>query len=327
MEVRWITAAGSEERALSDVPALLKRDDGFVWVDVAQCEPSTIAELRSIFNFHELAIRDVLERTHLPKIHAYPDHLFVILHAPEAAETGHVHLLELDQFIGRRYLLTTHGPLGAGATLEAALHETDHARARIEGGRLRPATPFELSYAIVGALAHRQAAFLESLASKVATLEQQVRTDDEVDPVRLLDQMFLIRHELLSVRTMAAQSREVYARMAALTRMIPAEAPPLIQDLIDRFDRVRSQCDGEKEFVQGVIDFHQARTTTRMNMAMERLALIAAVVLPVTAIASVYGMNIIVGERTDAAQLVVVLAFMGGVMMAMLAWSKRMGWW
>jgi Mg2+ and Co2+ transporter CorA len=111
--------------------------------------------------------------------------------------------------------------------------------------------------------------------------------------------MFLIRHELLTLETMGAQAREVYERMSALTRMIPSEDPPLIADLINRFERVTHVADGEMAFMQGVIDFYQARTSTRMNIAMERLALIAAVVLPVTAIASVYGMNLIVGQRTD----------------------------
>ena len=59
----------------------------------------------------------------------------------------------------------------------------------------------------------------------------------------------------------------------------------------------------------------------------DRLALITAVVLPVTAIASVYGMNLIVGQRTDIIQLVAVLVLMGAVTVGMLAWTKRMGWW
>ncbi len=56
-----------------------------------------------------------------------------------------------------------------------------------------------------------------------------------------------------------------------------------------------------------------------MNIAMERLALIAAILHPVTAVASVYGMNIIVGNRTDIVQLRVVLAIMGLVVTGMLA--------
>ena len=326
MDVRWVSPSGIEDRAWADVPAMLARDDGFVWVDVGSCDEETARALADCFGFHALAMRDVLERSHLPKIHAYQDHLFVVLHSPEPGDAGHVHLVELDQFIGRRYLVTTHGPVAPGVPLEIALRETRHVLDRLESGRAHVGTPFELSYAIVGSLAHRQTVELGRLATKVAALEQRVR-DERGDPVRVLEDMFLVRHELLSIRTIAAESGEVYERMLALTRMIPAEAPPLIQDLINRFDRVRSLSDDEKEFTQGVIDFYQARTTTRMNVAMERLALIAAVLLPVTAIASIYGMNLIVGERTDVAQLAIVLSVMAIVVGGMLVWSKRMKWW
>ncbi len=60
---------------------------------------------------------------------------------------------------------------------------------------------------------------------------------------------------------------------------------------------------------------------------MERLALIAALVLPVTAVSGIYGMNLIVNQRTQPAQVAVVLALMGGVVLAMLAWAKRHHWW
>jgi magnesium transporter len=326
MDVRWILSSRVEERTWSDVPSLLEQEDGFVWIDVASCDEETARALSDCFGFHELAVRDVLERSHLPKIHAYADHLFIVLHGPVPGEAGHVHLVELDQFIGRRYLVTTHGPMAPTVPIEVAMRETRHVIEKLHAGRTQVTTPFELSYAIVSLLAHRQTVELARLATKVAALEQGVR-DERGDPVQVLEEMFLVRHELLSIRTVAAESGQVYERMSALTRMIPPEAPPLIQDLINRFDRVRSLCDDEKEFAQGVIDFYQARTTTRMNMAMERLALIAAVLLPVTAIASIYGMNLIVGDRTDFVQLGVVLAFMAIVVGGMLAWSKRMHWW
>jgi magnesium transporter len=326
MDARWISPSGIEACQWADVPSLLERDDGFVWVDVPSCDEAKAQALAERFGFHSLAVRDVLERSHLPKIHAYPDHLFVVLHAPQSGEAGHVHLVELDQFIGRRYLVTIHGPVADEVPIEVVVKDTRHVLERLESGRAHAATPFELSYAIVSSLVHRQTIELGRLAKSVAALEQNVR-DETGDPVRVLEEMFLVRHELLSIRTIAAESGEVYERMSALTRMIPAEAPPLIQDLINRFARVRSMSDDEKEFAQGVIDFYQARTSTRMNMAMERLALIAAVLLPVSAIASIYGMNLIVGERTDVTQLLVVLAIMAIVVGGMLVWAKRMKWW
>ena len=326
MDVRWVTPSGIETCAWSEVPELLQRDSGFVWVDVLTCDQPMARQLADAFGFHDLALRDILERNHVPKLHAYPDHLFVVLHTPEPAEAGHIHLVELDQFIGTRYLVTTHGPVAPGVTDEIATRETRHVLDRLTAAKLSVATPFELSYALVSAIAHRQGDELGRLATKIAGLERKVR-DDVGDPIIVLEEMFLVRHELLTVRTMAAQANEVFGRMSSLTRMVPAEAPPLIHDVMDRFERVRHMCDDEKEFVQGVIDFYQARTTTKMNVAMERLALIAAVLLPVTAIASIYGMNIIVGDHTDVPQLEVVLALMVVVTAGMLAWSKRLGWW
>ena len=65
--------------------------------------------------------------------------------------------------------------------------------------------------------------------------------------------------------------------------------------------------DGESHFLFGVIDLYQTRVTTKMTVAMERLAVIAAITLPVTALASIFGMNIIVNDSTHVVQLVLVL--------------------
>ena len=68
---------------------------------------------------------------------------------------------------------------------------------------------------------------------------------------------------------------------------------------------MRSIADGEAQFLFGVIELYQTKVNTKMTVAMERLAVIAAVTLPVTAIASVYGMNVIVNQHTHVTQLVV----------------------
>jgi magnesium transporter len=144
----------------------------------------------------------------------------------------------------------------------------------------------------------------------------------------LLEEMFRLRHELLTLRTMAAQTREIYARLSALApRFWPPDGRPYVDDLLDQFDRVRSMCDGQKEFLQGVLDFYHTQTTAKMNIAMERLALVTVLVLPVTAVASIYGMNVIVSERTNVWALTEALIVMVGMSVAMLVWARRQGWW
>ena len=333
MDVYWIPTgrAGlyqAERHEVEDLESLLAREDGFVWVDVPECDQRFARVLSEVFGFHSLAVRDCLERALVPKIQPYPDHLFVILHAPEAGEAGQVHLLELDQFIGRRYLVTVHGPLRTEVPLEAALRETRAVRGRINVGRFRPASPAELSYAIVSGLTRRLEAFVWSVAGRRAALEERVMQGHAGDPAQLLEELFRLRHQLLTVRTIAAQSREIYARMAVLApRCLPPEGRPFIEDLLDQFDRVRNVSDGEKEFLQGVLDFYQTQTATKMNIAVERLALLTATLLPVTAVASIYGMNLIVSEYTQLVHLSVVLLALAVVVALMLQWTKRQGWW
>ena len=94
--------------------------------------------LGGVFGFHARAVQDSVQRNHVPKVHVYPDHVFVVLHAPEPGAGGHVHYVELDQFVGARYLVTVHGPVNPAVRPDAATVETDAVAVRIDGG---PAAP------------------------------------------------------------------------------------------------------------------------------------------------------------------------------------------
>jgi Mg2+ and Co2+ transporter CorA len=82
----------------------------------------------------------------------------------------------------------------------------------------------------------------------------------------------------------------------------------------------------QEDYLQGVIEFYQARTTTKMTIAAERLAVIAAVTLPITALSSVMGMNVIVNSRTDPVFLAVLLVVMTVSSVLLLIWARRHGW-
>jgi magnesium transporter len=327
MDVHLITDAGISQRDPDELPDLLERGSGLAWVDMPRVDPEAARVLAEVFRFHPLAIQDCENRNHVPKVHVYPDHVFLALHSPELGKGGHVHHLELDQFVGPGYLVTVHGPLDPEVIPELAFRETSAVRKRIEAGRFRPTTSFELSHAIVSAMTRHQEEFLGILALEVGLLEQRVIDEEKEDPEEFLEELFRARHGLIAVRTMAALSREIYGRLATLTRFVPAEGQPLIADVADQFTRITAMADGETEFLQAVIEFHQAMTNTKMTIAAERLAVIAAVTLPVTALSSVYGMNIIANDRTDFWHLAVVLLVMATISGTLLRWAKHQGWW
>ena len=221
IDVLFVTDDGIDQHPVEDLAALLDRDDGLVWVDVPVCDEAAARVLAEVFGFHPLAVRDCVERNAVPKVRAYRDHVFVVLHAPELGSAGHVHYVELDQFIGPRYVVTVHGPVNPAVSQEASLRQTRGVRRRIEAGRLRPSSPFELSYAIVSALAQCQEAFVETVTREVWPLEQRVTSGHLGDPEQFLEELFGTRHALLAVSNMATLGHQIYGRMSALGRFVP----------------------------------------------------------------------------------------------------------
>ena len=327
MDVRFVSDEGIQQHPVGELERLLARDDGLVWVDIPVCDEQAAQVLREVFGFHPLAVQACVERNAVPKVRAHRDHIFVILHAPELGTGGHVHYVELDQFIGPRYLITVHGPVNPAVTEEASLRETRAVLGRIEAGRLRPSSAFELSYAIVSALAQGQEGFVETVTRQVWPLEQRVTSGHLGDPEQFLEELFGTRHALLAVSNMATLGHQIYGRMSALARFIPPDCQPLVADIEDQFARVAGVADGQVRYLEGVIEFYKARTDTKVTIAGERLALIAVLTLPITALSSIYGMNVIVNDRTHLGQLGVVLAIMVVVSVGLLRWARQQGWW
>jgi magnesium transporter len=327
IQVLLIAADGVETRAVSEVESLLTRDDALVWVDIPECSDEAVILLTEVLGCHPLAVRDCMERNRVPRIRIYPHQQLLILHGPERGPSGHVHYIELDQIIGDKYIVTVHGPLNPAVDAAVALRETEMVRRRLIAGKLRPDSPYELSYAVVSALAHTLEAFIEELTDQVWHLEQRVTGGHMGNPEEFLEELFQARHGLLAARTMGALGSEVYGRISALQDRVPADDLPLVADLVDQLNRIRGLADGEREYLQGVIEYYRTRADTKMTIAAERLAVIAVVTLPITALSSVYGMNIIVNDHTHRTQLIVVLAIMTVMSALLLTWAKRRGWW
>jgi len=327
MELRWITTEGVRGCDLAEIAELRARTDGFLWLDVPTWSDGAERLLAEVFGFHRMALAASRDRNHVPRVHVYPDHVFIVIHAPKIGTGGHVHYLELDQFIGEHFLITVHGPLNPAVPLEFALAQTQNVAERLSAGSLRPRSPFALTYAIVSTVARLEAELVADLARQVGLLEQRVMSAGDEEPQAFLSELFAARHELLTIKTMAAQGGEIYRRAIKLTLFAPPEDLDLLKDLLDQYERVASISQAQLDFLMGVTEFYRARTDTKMTIAAERLAVIAAVTLPITAISSVVGMNVIVNASTHWVILIILLVIMLIMSGILLRWTKRQGWW
>jgi len=327
MKLRWIDSDGVSVRELAELPALRKRSDGFLWLDIPEWSDAAESILANEFHFHPMAIAESKARNHVPRVHVYPDHFFIVVHTPEIGAGGHVHYLELDQFVGEHFLITVHGPISPKVPLEAALRETSLVGTRMESGRLRPTSPFALTYAIVSTIVRLEAEMVAEITGEVGLLEQQVMSEADKDPQAFLSELFTARHELLTIKTMAEQGSEIYRRAIRLTRFAPPEGLELMEDLLDQYETVTHISDSQLLFLAGVTEFYRARTDTKMTIAAERLTVIAALTLPITSLSSVVGMNVIVNDSTRWISLIVLLLIMLIMSLLLLRWAHKQGWW
>ena len=114
---------------------------------------------------------------------------------------------------------------------------------------------------------------------------------------------------------------------AALARSMPRDERRLIEDVEDQFNRVRRLYRGQKELLQGALDFSRTRTSAKMDLAMSRIALLSAVALPISIISSIYGMQLWVFTTARLDILAMMLALMGVLTFGMLRWVRSQGWW
>jgi Mg2+ and Co2+ transporter CorA len=273
LDVYLIDETGIMPRAPEDVQGLIDKGEGIIWVDIPQCRLQEAELLGRVFGFSEIAINDCVIRNHVSKIQAYDDYVFTVLHAPQIGTHGHVHYIELDQFLGRNFLVTVHGPLNPKVEPAVAFLDTEAVRRRIEHGGFLPRSAFELSSAIITSLTRREIDMIARLAEESGQLEQRVMSGEVMnDSETFLTDLFEVWYELLAIRTIAVHSTATYDRMARLARFLPPDHEPLVADLADRFEMVSSMADGQRESLHGVIEFFQTRVSTHLTIASDGLA-------------------------------------------------------
>ena len=327
MTVRLVSNGGVMEKSVEEIPVLLKREDGFVWLDVPQWTVEIDGLLAAELNLHPVAREYCRVRNHMPMVHGYRDHVFMVLHRPVVLGQGETRLVELDLFVGDRFLVTVHKRDEVSVAAVEGVSEIEETLDRIGAGRIAPRTPVELTHALVSLMALRQRLLVQDVAVRVSEVEEKVLHQQLTNPEHALEEMFLVRYELLSVRTTAAHSEEVLARARKLLAPGHHDDEVQLADLQDMFRRVHRMTDSEQELLAGVIDLYRTRNDTKLTIASERLAVLAAITLPATAISSVYGMNVIVNPHTEPVQLTVVLIIMAAISGVLLRWTKKQGWW
>ncbi len=278
-------AAGIEERRIERIEDVFhcREDERVSWINIDGL--GDVELLRTIgahFGLHPLALEDVLNTTHRPKIEEYSDHLFVITRMASVGAEEMVEFEQVSMFLGKNFLITIQER--PGDVFEAV-------RQRLRGGRgyARKMRHDYLLYALLDALVDHFFPVLEKLGEEIETLEDVLLESPSRSCVARLHD---IKRSLLHLRRAAWPEREV---MSALNRdesgLIAPETKVFLRDCYDHTISIMDVIESYRDVTAGMMDLYLSSVSNRTNEVMRVLTVIASIFIPLTFIAGVYGMN------------------------------------
>ncbi|HEX8475127.1 MAG TPA: magnesium/cobalt transporter CorA [Pyrinomonadaceae bacterium] len=265
-----------------DISDLCLVGQNIVWADVSDPTSEDFLELAKEFNFHPLSIEDCRNEHQRPKVEEYHGYYFIVLYEAELAGAhDRLELRELNIFLGKNFLVTVHSrPIRAIETAGRLWREwTDRAE---HGSGL-------LAYLLIDAIVDDYMPLLDLLSENIDDLEDKIFGDFQPEAI---SEIFRVKKQLLYLRRSIAPLRDVFNTMLRREQPIFArETHVYFQDVFDHIIRVADTIDSLRDMLGSTMDAYLSVSGNRMNMVMKRLTSIATILMSVTLIAGIYGMN------------------------------------
>ena len=283
------------------------------WINIERPTEKETKYLAEHYPFHPLDLDDVLSRQQRPKIDQYEDYLFLVLHFPVFNKEQRVTTAsQLSVFIGQDYLITLHtGRLKPLVKLfrECQIQEESRQEYFSSGSGF-------LLYRIIDRLVDYSIPITNKMLFNVEEVEDEIFSSQKRDTVR---EISMLRRDVISFRRIIWPMRAVIGGLEPrVRRFSERDMSVYFGDVIDHMDKIWDALDEYKEIIEGLSSTYDSLSSHRTNEVIRLLTVIAIILLPITVVASIYGMNIpLPCQDSDFAFLFVVImmaAIIGGIL-------------
>jgi len=293
------------------------------WVNVPAPTEREVEWLANTYDFHPLALDDLLSRKQISKIDTYPGYLFFVFHHPHyQKETGIASKRQWFAFIGENYLVTVN--TGDIKTL-GALFRDCQANEDSRNEYMNSGSGF-LLYRILDRAIDSYFPVLDKILSLMEDVEDAV-FDEEAEVAKELS---ALRRDIITQRAVMFPTREIFIEMEnKLKRFSKTDVTAYYNDLMDHMDKICNTLDETKEIIEVYKDTDSTLATNRLNRVVRILNVLATIILPFVAISSIYGMNVFVPggiEEGEPTTFIILLAIMSVIAGVMLFIFRRRRW-
>jgi magnesium transporter len=269
---------------VDQIPALLADDKCVFWVDMEAPTESDDRVLLDVFRFHPLTVEDCRANKHHPKVEEFLDYIYFIVHAVRTdASPERFNTIELDGFLGRNYVVTYH-------------HENFVSIDKVKQSvRSTPITCQRgatfLLHQIIDSIVDDYLPVMDDFDEQINDLEDSIFTLHRPND-QILSEILGLKRSVLRLRRISSKQLEVLFRMShGQFQLISGPVLPFFRDIYDHLVRVTDLAESYRDLIGGSLEAYLSVVSNRLNEIMKVLTIFSAIMLPLTFIAGVYGMN------------------------------------
>jgi len=290
------------------------------WINVNGIhDVEVIEKIGKHFELHPLLLEDVLNTAQRPKMEDFESYIFFVLKIFRYNDEKHeVEIEQVSLVLGSNFLFSFQE--GKGAAFEAVRE-----RIRKAKGRIRKAEADYLAYALLDATVDSYFTVLEKLGEKIEDTETELAINPTPETLQTIRSM---KKEMIFIRKSVWPLRELVSGMErGESALIQQATEVYLRDLYDHTIQVIDTVESFRDMVSGMLDIYLSSISNKMNEVMKVLTIFAAIFIPLTFVAGIYGMNFeFMPELRWPWGYFTILAVMGGIAGGLLIHFKRKKW-
>ncbi len=294
---------------------------GLRWINLERPRPIDRSWLQERFDFHPLDYEDVFSRNQRPKIDEYDEYLFIVLHFPRFdKEVGRLNAAELDLFVGPDFLVTL-----PNAPLQPLEYLFERCRANEElREQLFSKGSGYLLYRIVDECVDASFPMLRKMGNKLERVEDEIFGGRGEEVVRDISN---VKQEIINFRKIVRPQRAVFGDLERTKqRYLADDMDVYFDDINDASERIWQVLEGYKETIEALEATNESVISHRVNDILRVLTSISVIVLPLTLVASIWGMNVGVPGEGSHTAFWVIIGVMVAMLVGMLGYFRHRNW-
>jgi len=299
----------------------LKHND-ITWIDIQNPKRKDIKYLQDNFGFHRIVLEELISPGHRPKVEHHDGYIFLILYYPAFNKSKkETFPRELDILVTKSHIITSHyETIIPIKNLFAQIKQYDTAKREY----MSESTGHLLFYVIKGILENALTK-LEHIENEVNYIENEIFNGEEK---RMVLEISIARRDIIDFRRILAPQASVIESLTNEgVEFFGKDLRPHFEDLRGTFGIVWNEVQDHRETIQALAETNESLLSAKINEIMKVLTLFSVVFLPLTLIASIWGMNIAnIPLTSNAVGFWGIIIVMVLIMVSMIGYFKKKGW-